>query len=81
VKAGHHFENLHDENEDRAGEKVNLATGKPIKNSGPLESADMRLSVVKRGKENEDVLGKVEEEEDAAAKWLRENDPDYRKAA
>ena len=33
---GLHFDNLYDEDEDRAGEKIDLATGEPIDNSDSL---------------------------------------------
>jgi hypothetical protein len=65
-----HNEDLHDENEDRAGEKVNLATGKPIDNSTYTGMENM--SVVEPNNTSEDIMGALPDEDDEAAKWLRE---------
>lgn len=67
-----HTENLFDQNEDMAGEKVNLATGEPINNDGPTDYEE--LSVIDAAPHaTGDALPPLPEEEDAAAKWLREN--------
>ena len=71
---GNHSENLYDQNEDAAGERVDLATGKPFDNNG-LETIQDQLSEVKNG--GRDALPDLPEEEDAAAAWLRENDPNH----
>lgn len=68
-----HFSNLHDQDEDQSGEKIDLATGKPYNNSS--ETGHEKLSEL-----TEDELDKIEDDEDAATKWLRENDPDYGKS-
>ncbi len=81
VEAGHHYETFHDEDEDRAGEKTNLATGKAINNSGSsIDTVDTQLHVVKGGKSSKDALGALPEEEDEAAKWLRKHG-DHKEAA
>lgn len=66
---GHHSEDLYDQNEDAAGEKINLATGLPFVNDN--ETPELVPTVVERG--TRDALPDLEEEDDAAAKWLREN--------
>lgn len=71
-----HSANLYDQNEDAAGEVVDLATGKKINNSGNVVIGG-KLSRVEAG--TTDALPDLKEEEDAAAKWLRENDPNYKK--
>ena len=68
----HHSGDLYDQNSDNAGENHDLATGKPINNSPSVTGADEELSTIKPGK-GEDALGALPEEDDAAAKWLREN--------
>ena len=69
--AEHHVSNLFDENETRfGGDRIDLATGKPIDNAS---------SNTLDGLEVHDVLTPLEEEDDEAAKWLRENDPNLKK--
>jgi hypothetical protein len=72
----HHFSNLHDQDEDRAGQKVDEATGKKINNSRAVTGADEKLYVVEadRDAKSEDVLGTLPDDDDAAARWLREHD-------
>jgi|GEM_PF-6845115 len=73
AKAGeHHNSNLFDQNEDRAGEKTDLATGKPIDNSTDLGFEHL---TIREGNPEESET----EENDAAAQWLRENDPEKKK--
>lgn len=69
--SGHHSENLYDVNEDAAGEKVNLADGRPFQNDNTVEAPDLEVHAVEPG--TRDALPDLEEEDDAAAKWLREN--------
>jgi len=70
--SGHHSENLYDQNEDGAGEKVNLATGRQFVNDNDtVEAARNLMHAVEPGER--DALPPIEEEDDAAAKWLREN--------
>ena len=75
-----HFEGLYDENEDRAGEKRDLATGKPIDNSkddlGPIN-----LKIKRGRKKSQDALPPLPEENDEAARWLKEQEIKRRKAA
>ncbi len=71
----HHVSNLFDENESRfGGDKMDLATGKPIDNStsDPLDGLAIH-----------DPLSSAldDADDDDAARWLRENDPEYKKAA
>jgi len=65
-----HTEDLFDEGQDSAGETVDLATGKPFEHKH-LEPADANMSVVEPG--DHDALPLLQEEDDAAAKWLREH--------
>jgi hypothetical protein len=65
-----HTEDLFDEGQDFTGEKIDLATGKPFEHKH-LEPADSKMSVVEPG--DRDALPPLEHEDDAAAKWLREN--------
>ncbi len=71
-----HNANLHDEAfHDEATGKTNM--------NDEVGGNDETTNVVELHQEDksEDVLGSLAPEEDAAAKWLRENDPDQRKAA
>lgn len=72
ASAEHHNSNLFDQDEDRSGEKIDLATGKKIDNSTDhgLDNLSVHHDVPVREQEDED---------DAAARWLRENDPDLKK--
>ncbi len=73
---GIHSETLHDMNEDLAGEKNNLATGDPIRNTEmPTAPADKILSVVPSSptRKGTDALGALPSDNDAAAAWLRAN--------
>ena len=80
VAPGHHDSNLHDVNETLSGEKMDLASGEAIRNDGQAETADTRLHIIGGGKGSEDALGTLSDEDDEAAKFLR--DPEgYRKAA
>jgi hypothetical protein len=64
----HHFSNLYDQDEDRAGAKVDELDGKPIDNS--TDHGLNNLTV------HDDIPSeKKDDEDDAAARWLRENDP------
>ncbi len=75
---GHHSYDLYDQNESASGEKTDLATGRPIDNTGE-ESTDAQLQVVDSGAGHEDALPPVRERDDAAARWLRENDTDFKR--
>lgn len=70
TEIGNHQNNLYDQNEDASGELLDLATGKPIDNSGD-EAADLHLDTVVHGAS--DALPDLEEEDDEAARWLREH--------
>ncbi len=74
-----HNENLYDQNEDNHGEKIDLGTGKPFDNSTFLATDEPELTVIKEEelpKSHEDEMG-----DDPAAKWLQENDPEWKKTA
>ena len=75
--AGFHSENLYDEDEDGAGEKTRLDTGKPIDNSTYTGMETLRNQEPGEGG-SEDVLGAVDDgtHDDEAARWLREHDTD-----
>ena len=69
----HHVSNLFDENESRlGGERLDLATGKRIdtSTSDPLDGLEVHDATTLAV---DDAAG------DAADKWLRENDPNYKK--
>lgn len=68
--SGLHDADLYDQDEDGSGEKVDLVTGKPIDNSTQTGLEDLRVV--------NDTHDKDEHRNDAAAKWLRENDPDLK---
>lgn len=70
--ATEHFSGLYDLNEDMSGEKVDLATGKPINNS-TNDLGPQKLRIEKHTGGSEDALPPLPKEKDAAAKWLREN--------
>src|SRR6185437_17079867 len=72
IMDGNHFEKLYDENEDRAGQKINEATGKSINNSPKFHNLEDKLGKREISvDESGDIMGKVKEKNDAAAKWLR----------
>ena len=62
----HHNSNLFDENEDRAGEKVDLATGKAIDNSTDFGLRGLRVH--DKLPEN----GEDEDKDSPGAQWLRD---------
>jgi hypothetical protein len=66
-----HTRNLFDENPD--GKEVDEASGKPWDDTGG-KGNDESVRVV-----SEDEMLKKEDENDAAEKWLRENDPSWGK--
>ena len=70
--SGHHSADLYDQNEDAAGETTDLATGRPILNDlDSVQAVKDHLRAVEHG--TQDALPDLEVEDDAAAKWLREN--------
>jgi len=74
--AGHHDEDLFDQNETASGEKTNLATGEPIQNDQE-EYADAQSRNINHRGTHEDALPPLREDpNDTAAQWLRDNDPD-----
>jgi hypothetical protein len=71
---GNHFDNLFDENEDRAGERYDLATGRPIDNSTEAAPGDELTAIERRASDlSQDALGSIDEPEDEATRWLRKN--------
>jgi len=70
---GMHSENLFDQDEDGAGERRNLATGRPFDNS--TETGLETLSIRETKDDFEDLLGRVDDgtDDDEAARWLAEN--------
>jgi hypothetical protein len=78
-----HNENLHDET-PASGELLG-PDGKLIDPSPAVSGADEELTEMEMRKEDpsEDIMGSLPQEEDAAAKWLREHDngDDLKKAA
>ncbi len=72
TRAGeHHFSNLFDQDEDRAGEKTDLATGQPIDNSTDLGLEHLTIHDLPPHSDDDS--------DDEAARWLRANDPNYKK--
>lgn len=71
---GDHFDNLYDQDEDAAGQKIDEATGEQIDNSSSRDTTDEELTVVDPDTQSEDALGTIPEDADAAAQWLREHD-------
>ena len=71
---GLHYSTLHDQNEDGAGEKVDPSTGKKIDNSTDFGLEG--LTIIKP--DEEEAEAEAEEEDDAAAEWLRKNDPKFK---
>ncbi len=71
LKEGYHFDNLFDQNEDGAGEKINPETGEFIINDSDkdLENSEV-MSIDNKGK-LKDIKRTLKDE--AATKWLREN--------
>jgi len=69
---GLHYSTLHNQNEDGAGEKVDPSTGKKIDNSTDFGLEG--LTIIKPDEEE----AEAEEEDDAAAEWLRKNDPKFK---
>jgi hypothetical protein len=78
-----HNTGLYDLDEDKSGEKVDLATGKPIDNSSSDPGAQKLYAVNggKRPKGYNDALPPIKDEDDAAAKFLREYEEQQRKAS
>lgn len=68
-----HTETLYDQDEDAAGNKYNAATGKPFNNSKYTGLEGLR-------EVSADALDNTDDEDDAAAKWLRANDPEKPKS-
>lgn len=70
-----HSMDLFDLDEDQlSGEKVDLATGKPIDNSTSTKYTGLSMrSVSKKEQRGEDLLGDIDDDtdNDAAAIWLR----------
>lgn len=71
---GLHFDNLYDQNEDEAGEKVDLATGEPIDNS-TAKNGDIDPEVVVREGRVVELDLRETGKDNAGEKWLRKNDP------
>lgn len=72
VVSGHHSENLYDQNEDAAGERIDLRTGLPFVNDADgAEATAHQMHAVEHG--STDALPDLLEPEDDAARWLREN--------
>lgn len=80
-----HFEDLHDEDSDPAGQRINEATGERllVKNSADVGHDDVLSTTVNpedADPETGDIMGKIKDgtEDDAAARWLRDNGADAR---
>ena len=73
--AGLHNEGLFDDGADLAGESIDLRTGEPFNDSDEPNDGLVEVGGEDRGDGSEDILPALSERNDAAAKWLRENDP------
>lgn len=80
-----HFYDLHDEDADRAGQKIDEATGKALlaHNSADVGHDDVLSTTVNpedADPETGDIMGRVNDgtDNDAAARWLREHGADAR---
>lgn len=77
---GLHDETLYDQDEDRAGNLHNLATGNRFDNSTYTGQEDLGVVDVNghHPDGHEDILPPLKDaiEQDAAAAWLAEHDPD-----
>lgn len=75
---GLHDENLFDEDENAAGDKINAATGLPYDNSTMKDETHMQTSgtgyEIAGGEGSDDVMGSLPKDFDEAAKWLRKHD-------
>jgi hypothetical protein len=71
---GTHDSDLYDQDEDRAGERRNLATGSPIDNSSEVPGTPIIHSTLKRTVGEDALPPEVGFDDDAAANWLKEND-------
>ncbi len=74
---GQHYESLYDENEDKGGEKTNLATGESYDNSTYTGMEDMREVEADKidAPENDDVdeLSRLVSKDPEAKRWLDEH--------
>ena len=73
-----HFTDLHDEQEDRAGQKFDESTGERIDNTqdvGHELLSQIEIAKIKRKAGNEDLLGDIADDSDSdpAAAWLRKH--------
>ncbi len=68
-----HVSDLFDSEEDIFGERADPVTGELIDNTRDT-SADEALRVVTPGNNTEDALPSLGEDDDEAARWLREHD-------
>lgn len=72
-----HWGDLHDEDADRAGQKIDEATGKALYESNSADIGHEILTQIidptKRDDGSEDLLGKVDDgtDDDEAARWLK----------
>jgi hypothetical protein len=71
---GLHDSTLYDQDEDRSGERVDLATGVPIDNSTEVPGTAAIHSEFEHGGGTDALPSEAGFEDDAAARWLREND-------
>ncbi len=71
---GDHYDNLYDQDEDQAGQRIDAATGEWIDNSTSKPKGLME--VVPAPHKSKDALGAINDdtEDDAAARWLKEHD-------
>lgn len=67
-----HFSNLHDEDVDQSGERVDWATGEPYDNSSDDPGAQ-KLTIVEPKYNQGDILPPLPPEDDEAAEWLKKH--------
>jgi hypothetical protein len=70
---GDHDDNLYDQDEDGAGQRIDAATGKWIDNS--TDEKPVGYAAIDPSEHGgKDALGPVNDDDDAAAHWLKEHD-------
>jgi hypothetical protein len=68
LKDGYHFDNLFDQNEDEAGEKIDLITGKQIRNDTDTQPESIRYVSEKELTADDAIVKEIED--DITTKWF-----------
>lgn len=70
LKDGYHFDNLHDQNEDEAGEKLNPLDGTQIRNDVDALPKNIKHVSEKELKKHDHIIQELED--DVTTKWFLE---------